>query len=94
MRAIFKYLYAGYCVLFFLFLISVIIIISEQGFHLIDLAWLLLFTSIVFVLWFLKMRLTGNNSLSPLNGINKIVSVGLTIFGAVSAFLMLFYSFG
>ena len=94
MRAVFKYLYAGYCVLYILFLVSVVIIISEQGFHLIDLAWLFLFTSIVFVLWFLKMKLTGNNSLSPFNGINKIVSVGLMIFGAVSAFLMLFYNFG
>lgn len=79
--------------LYFLFLISVVIIISEQGFHLIDLAWLFLFTSIVFILWFLKMKATGNRSLSPFEGINRTAAVLLAVFGIAAALIMLYFGF-
>ena len=88
-----KNLYSIYLTIYLLWWVSVFIIISDEGFHLAqDLPWFILFTTILFIFWFLKYEFSRDRKFifhENMSSINLMFHL-LAIF--LLAILMIFFS--
>ena len=93
MRTFIKNCYSIYLTLYLLWWVSVVIIISEEGFNFVqDVPWFLLFTSILVIFWTIKYFLANDskivfhNDISLLNrNAHLVVIIAMTL-------LMVIYS--
>ena len=93
MRTFIKNCYSIYLTLYLLWWVSVVIIISEEGFNFVqDVPWFLLFTAILVVFWAIKYFLANDskivfhNDISLLNrNAHLVVIIAMTL-------LMVIYS--
>jgi len=82
-----KNCYSTYLTVYFLWLVSVIIIFQEEGFSFTqDMPWFFLFTSILMLFWYLKYYLAGDakilfyHNISPaIKNIYLIIIVVMTV---------------
>ena len=93
MRTFIKNCYSIYLTLYLLWWVSVVIIISEEGFNFVqDVPWFLLFTAILVVFWAIKYFLANDSKIVFHNDISLLNRNAHLVVIIAMTFLMVIYS--
>ena len=93
MRTFIKNCYSIYLTLYLLWWVSVVIIISEEGFNFVqDVPWFLLFTAVLLVFWTIKYFLANDSKIIFHNEIGLLNKIAHLVVIVVMTLLMVLYS--
>ena len=93
MRTFIKNCYSIYLTLYLLWWVSVVIIISEEGFNFVkDAPWFLLFTAVLLVFWTIKYFLANDSKIIFHNDIGLLNKNAHLVVIVVMTLLMVVYS--
>jgi len=88
-----KNLYSIYLTIYLLWLVSVFIIISDEGFHPVqDIPWFILFTTILFIFWVVKYKFSRDRKFIFHENISSINLISHLLVILLLSILMVFFS--
>ncbi len=93
LKVFLKNLYSIYLTIYLLWWVSVFIIISDEGFHPVqDIPWFILFTTILFIFWVIKYKVSSDRKFIFHENISSINLISHLLIILVLSILMVFFS--